>query len=174
MPRRSVIGHEPGDPGATVTVAGANTWMPALPMRNVCSPVIEGWPRIFVTSSLRTTELRCSLWRSQRIPSATVNTGLGSLSLKYSPIRNVVACQLVRCRARRWTKPCSYISLVLAGVVSDWALRNDRLERIEREPKRLQGFTGEVAGLVEHELVLATEWECGLDASMGSARRGGG
>lgn len=46
-------------------------------------------------SILRTTELRCTLWRSQISPSATVKIGLGSFSVKYSPIRKVVACQLV-------------------------------------------------------------------------------
>ena len=54
-----------------------------------------GWPRIFMISSLRTIELPNTLWRSQIRPSDTVNTGLASVSTKYSPIRKVVACQAV-------------------------------------------------------------------------------
>ena len=51
-------------------------------------------------------ELRCTLWRSQISPSATVNTGLASVSVKYSPIRNVVACQLVISMPSCCTKCC--------------------------------------------------------------------
>ena len=64
-------------------------------MRNVCRPGSVACPRIFMISILRTTELRSTLWRSQIRPSATVKTGFGSFSLKYSPMRKVVACQLV-------------------------------------------------------------------------------
>jgi hypothetical protein len=44
---------------------------------------------------LRTIELRSMLWRNQINPSATVQTGFASNSLKFSPTRKVVACQLV-------------------------------------------------------------------------------
>ena len=55
------------------------------------------WPRIFTTCSLRTIELRLVACDSQMIPSAMVKTGLDSASVaSYSPIRNVVASQLVR------------------------------------------------------------------------------
>lgn len=44
-------------------------------------------------SIFRTIELRCTLWRNPGRPSATVKMGLGSVSLEYSPNRNVVASQ---------------------------------------------------------------------------------
>ena len=75
--------------------AGAKTLMPEVSMRKVCSPGNVGWPRIFMISILRTMELRCTLCRSQIKPSATVKIGLVSVSVKYSPIRKVVACQVV-------------------------------------------------------------------------------
>ena len=77
------------------TSTGANTSIPAREIRKVCSPGNVGWPRIFMISILRTMELRTTFWRSQISPSETVNTGLASASAKYSPIRKVVACQLV-------------------------------------------------------------------------------
>ena len=88
------------------TGAGANTWMPAALMRKVCKPGKVCRPRIFVISIFRTTELLCRLWRSQISPSATVNTGFGSNSVRYSPIRNVVACQLVIIMPSRWMNCC--------------------------------------------------------------------
>ena len=84
------------------------TSRPSLVMRSVCSPGNGAWPRILATCSLRTPELRSMLWYSHRMPSATVNTGfLGASLSSYSPTRKVVACQVVRCSARRSRKPCS-------------------------------------------------------------------
>ena len=79
---------------------------PAVLMRKVCRPGKVGWPRIFMISSLRTMELPCALWRNQIKPSATVNTGFASVSEKYSPIRKVVACQLVSITPRSWMNFC--------------------------------------------------------------------
>ena len=81
---------------------------PSSVMRNVCSPGTDAWPRSFMTCSFRTIEFRSTCWYSQKSPSATVKTGLSRISPSaYSPIRKVVACQLVRCRASRWTNPWS-------------------------------------------------------------------
>ena len=86
---------------------------PSSVMRNVCRPGTDAWPRSFMTCSFRTIEFRSTCWYSQKRPSATVNTGLSRISPSvYSPIRNVVACQLVRCRASRWTNPWSSASPV--------------------------------------------------------------
>ena len=60
-------------------------------------------------SILRTMELRCTLWRSQIKPSETVKTGLASVSVKYSPIRKVVACQLVISMPSCCTKCCKLL-----------------------------------------------------------------
>ena len=54
-------------------------------------------------------ELRTTLCRNQISPSATVNTGLESVSTKYSPIKKVVACQLVMAMPNCWTNCCSVL-----------------------------------------------------------------
>jgi hypothetical protein len=64
-----------------------------------------------MTSSLRTIELRSTLWRIQMRPSATVKTGLASISVKYSPIRKVVACQLVMSMPSSCTNFCRLVPL---------------------------------------------------------------
>ena len=66
-----------------------------------------------MTWSFRTMEFRSTCWCSQNSPSATVKMGLSLISPSvYSPMRNVVACQLVRCRASRWTNACKSASPV--------------------------------------------------------------
>ena len=105
--------------------AGAKTLMPAALMRKVCSPGSVGWPRIFMTSILRTIELRCTLWRSQIRPSATVNTGLASVSTKYSPSRNVVACQLVMSMPSCCTNCCSLWCGLLSLALANTTERNE-------------------------------------------------
>ena len=50
-------------------------------IRMVCSPGIGAMPALFTTWSFRTTELRSTSWESQRMPSATVKTGLPELLL---------------------------------------------------------------------------------------------
>src|SRR5450830_19867 len=53
-------------------------------------------------------ELRYMFCESHTIPSATVKTGLDSASgNKYSPIKKVVACQLVICMPSCCTKRCN-------------------------------------------------------------------
>ena len=82
-----------------------------------------------MTCSFRTIEFRSTCWYSQNSPSATVKTGLSRISPSaYSPIRNVVACQLVRWRASRWTKPWSSISPVPAC-----GLPHHRPERVHHD-----------------------------------------
>ena len=72
--------------------------MPLELMRKVCRPGAAATPRILIASSLRTTELRSRACDSQRMPSATVKIGVLCISSSlYSPTRNDVVCQLVRC-----------------------------------------------------------------------------
>src|SRR5256885_10424045 len=68
-----------------------------------CALPICPWPRSFITCNLRTTELRSTVWESQRRPSATVNTALSCSPSAYSPSRNVVAS---RSEERRVGKEC--------------------------------------------------------------------
>ena len=80
-----------------------NVWSPESLIRNVCRPGTEPCPRSFTTCNFRTIEFCSTCCESQKSPSATVKTGLSRISsITYSPIRNVVACQLVRCRASCW------------------------------------------------------------------------
>ena len=79
-----------------------------------------------MTCSFRTIEFRSTCWYSQKRPSATVNTGLSRISPSaYSPIRKVVACQLVRWRASRWTNPCSSDLAVRAAGLARTTVRNE-------------------------------------------------
>ena len=94
-------------------------------MRKVCSPGRVDWPRIFMISNLRTMELRWTLWRSQIRPSATVNTGLASVSLKYSPTRKVVACQLVISMPNCWTNSCRLVFGLSALSLAKTTERNE-------------------------------------------------
>ncbi len=61
-------------------------------------------PRILITWSFRTTELRSTTWESHTMPSATVNTGCRCSSSAYSLIRNEVVSHVVSCIVSRWTK----------------------------------------------------------------------
>ncbi len=82
--------------------------MPLSLIRNVCKPSACAWPRILTTCILRTMEFRCKFCESHRMPSATVKTGLDSDSgARYSPIKNVVACQVVICMPSCWINRCS-------------------------------------------------------------------
>ncbi len=110
---------------AATALAGAKTRTPVRSMRKVCSPGRLAWPRIFMISILRTIELRWTLWRSQIRPSATVNTGLASVSLKYSPTRKVVACQLVISMPSCCTNSCRLVFGLPACSLAKTTERNE-------------------------------------------------
>ena len=111
--------------GSGLAPAGANTSMPLLLMRKVCRPGSVGWPRIFMISILRTIELRCTLWRNQIRPSATVNTGLASVWVKYSPIKKVVACQLVISMPNCCTNCCNWLCEWCSDACASTTERNE-------------------------------------------------